>query len=49
MKDTLQQQQEVGASASNHNHDGTYVKIGATHSLGSVTRFLSNNVIDTTE
>ena len=39
---------EVGASASNHNHDGTYVKIGATHSLGSVTRFLSNNVIDTT-
>ena len=35
------------AAASNHNHDGTYVKIGATHSLGSVTRFQSNNEIDT--
>ena len=39
---------EVGAAASSHNHDGTYVKIGATHSLGSVTRFQSNNEIDTT-
>ena len=35
------------AAASNHNHDGTYVKIGATHTASSVTRFQSNNTIDT--